>query len=584
MSRNAFLKLLVCYHKKDILLKDEILTPIHVGRDLAIKRNAPDLAWLQENMIGDNTGDNISDKNSSYNELTALYWAWKNYDKIGNPEFIGLMHYRRHFIFRKSNTVVETVDGIDKNYFDYINYNDYTMAHLMDDCDFVAHIGHVDQIYKHYRENHHIEDMDLALEILREKYPEYDSVAQKYMQMSDGNFCNMFILPRAQFFAYCQWIFSILFEFERRVDLSEKRLFISERLTGIFLERLAEMGLKRKALSTTFINDNVTIPLAIPYNKDNIFSTAVTIDSIIRNKRKGVSVDIYLLTNEEGKTFDFSYLLDDGDSIKVVNCRKALTDKGYDIGYFIFPDCYPMIVSDIVDNVGKIMYADEKTLFFGDVGSVYRTCNNDEFWYIGAPSAEGADGLRNGTCCLNAKLIRKHNILSQAYENKKLNSTEKWLSVCTNYKTFPWWLYNVCDKENLLFEDQTRRDFCNNVWNKPMLIYYDGFEPWNNMQNALARFWWEIAADIKGNTPFDCVTDDAFENLSKQDKYLFSLNKEGKVALSNNVWEANEKINVLSDDGAKKKGLIRKALSFYRRNGLKMTVRKIIVYIKRKMK
>ena len=26
MSKNAFIKLLVCYHKKDVLLKDEILT------------------------------------------------------------------------------------------------------------------------------------------------------------------------------------------------------------------------------------------------------------------------------------------------------------------------------------------------------------------------------------------------------------------------------------------------------------------------------------------------------------------------------------------------------------------------------
>lgn len=28
--------------------------------------------------IGDNTGDNISLRNSNYCELTGLYWAWKN--------------------------------------------------------------------------------------------------------------------------------------------------------------------------------------------------------------------------------------------------------------------------------------------------------------------------------------------------------------------------------------------------------------------------------------------------------------------------------------------------------------------------
>lgn len=40
----------------------------------------------------DNTGDNISDKNCNYSELSALYWAWKNSDK----PVIGLEHYRRY--------------------------------------------------------------------------------------------------------------------------------------------------------------------------------------------------------------------------------------------------------------------------------------------------------------------------------------------------------------------------------------------------------------------------------------------------------------------------------------------------------
>ncbi len=41
----------------------------------------------------DNTGDNISDQNHIYSELTGLYWAWKNLD----ASYIGLVHYRRYF-------------------------------------------------------------------------------------------------------------------------------------------------------------------------------------------------------------------------------------------------------------------------------------------------------------------------------------------------------------------------------------------------------------------------------------------------------------------------------------------------------
>ena len=68
---NKNIKILLAYHKKDVLFKDEILTPIHAGREIALETKSPDdenLKWLIENTIGDNTGDNISKKNPLYNE------------------------------------------------------------------------------------------------------------------------------------------------------------------------------------------------------------------------------------------------------------------------------------------------------------------------------------------------------------------------------------------------------------------------------------------------------------------------------------------------------------------------------------
>lgn len=46
-------------------------------------------------MQGDDDGENISNLNRYLCELTHAYWAWKNQDKIGNPDYIGLCHYRR---------------------------------------------------------------------------------------------------------------------------------------------------------------------------------------------------------------------------------------------------------------------------------------------------------------------------------------------------------------------------------------------------------------------------------------------------------------------------------------------------------
>ena len=78
------IKIAVAYHKDSIVLQDEHLIPVHVGKSLAT-------AHLP--FQGDNTGDNISEKNPLYCELTALYWLWKNCE----DDYIGICHYRRFF-------------------------------------------------------------------------------------------------------------------------------------------------------------------------------------------------------------------------------------------------------------------------------------------------------------------------------------------------------------------------------------------------------------------------------------------------------------------------------------------------------
>lgn len=83
-------KIIVATHKKYQMPSDQMYIPIHVGADGKKDAEGNDLDF---GYIKDNTGDNISNLNPSFCELTGLYWAWKNLD----ADYIGLVHYRRHF-------------------------------------------------------------------------------------------------------------------------------------------------------------------------------------------------------------------------------------------------------------------------------------------------------------------------------------------------------------------------------------------------------------------------------------------------------------------------------------------------------
>ena len=66
------IKVIVAAHKKYEMPKDKMYVPVQVGAE-----GKKDIGYTK-----DNTGDNISSKNSMYCELTGLYWAWKNLELI----------------------------------------------------------------------------------------------------------------------------------------------------------------------------------------------------------------------------------------------------------------------------------------------------------------------------------------------------------------------------------------------------------------------------------------------------------------------------------------------------------------------
>lgn len=219
--------IIVATHKKYWMPADPMYLPIHVGAEGKTDENGNP---LELGFIKDNTGENISSKNANYCELTGLYWAWKNL----NAEFIGIAHYRRHFSNgkhsgdKKGRVINQTeLEGALKqspvllpkprNYLIETNYSQYAHAH-------------------------HAVDLDTTREIIKEKYPDYIPAFDESMKKTTGHRFNMFIMPRDRFAAYCEWLFDVLFELERRLDIStysanDARVFgfVSERLLDVWI-------------------------------------------------------------------------------------------------------------------------------------------------------------------------------------------------------------------------------------------------------------------------------------------------------------------------------------------------------------
>ncbi len=233
------IKILITYHKKDALLKNKIFTPINAGRKIAKDNQSSDLKWLIDNCIGDDTGDNISEKNIIYNEMTSIYWAWKNYAELGNPDYIGHFHYRRHLCFMDSDKSVLEMDNIGKNYiYRQLDFSEKKMQRLCQAYDLIAPMPQWRKsAYEHFERNFNIEELETAINVLKEQYPLYYQSAKEYLGDNKLYFCNIFIMKKEMFFEYCRYIFDILSEVEKRIDMSDRRMYISEWLTGFFFKK-----------------------------------------------------------------------------------------------------------------------------------------------------------------------------------------------------------------------------------------------------------------------------------------------------------------------------------------------------------
>ena len=242
-----FLKILVGYIKPSFLYKTNILTPIHLGRAVeeevskegSLKQE--DIKWLHENCLGDDGFEgNISATNRRVGFLTGTYWAWKNYEKLGNPDYFGSFGYRR-LLFPYCLSEIGNYDlllPIKRGFPSSLR------EQLID--------MHGDIYYQN------------MIDAIKTVYPdEYDGVRQ-YMEGKEGYFLENYIMKRELFFNFCQWIFKLCFYMLENCSFKEDKMnnngiknpeilkiinkskerrdvaFLIERFTGYYFYRLTQ--------------------------------------------------------------------------------------------------------------------------------------------------------------------------------------------------------------------------------------------------------------------------------------------------------------------------------------------------------
>lgn len=183
------LKIIVACHIPGQVYRNDVYTPIHVGR--AISKYKDEMA----DMIGDDTGENISEKNPMYCELTAQYWAWKN---LKDVKYIGFCHYRRFF-----NIETEDIERI-------LRKKDAIAIEFLFDHPMWREIVHFITL----------EDMTIMLMVLKKKYPDYEGTLLKYLNGHTLYAKNMFICRKELFDQYAEWLFDVLFECEKYIKPS----------------------------------------------------------------------------------------------------------------------------------------------------------------------------------------------------------------------------------------------------------------------------------------------------------------------------------------------------------------------------
>lgn len=551
------IKILISCHKPADHPKSQLMLPIQVGAAIAKKR--------LPGMLYDDQGESISEKNPMYCELTAQYWAWKNLD----ADYYGFCHYRRYFSFSKEQFKEDPWGNIlhpyiDRKAIEDYELNDQAIQELVEQYDVITttrkdlrkmpqHFQSVDDQYKKTTRLHY-KDLKTVLEIIEEKYPEYAAAAKKHCEGYVTSFCNMYILRKDIFQDYCQWMFDVLEEFERRTDFthySQEALrtpgHLSERLFGIYYLRLLEQNpnLRVKELQCVLFENTdpqemllpafADHPVPVVFAANNYFSPifATCLQSVLDHTSPVRNYDLVLLESDVSKENQGILLNMVADypnvSLRFFDAERLL--GGYHLEakeHISVETFFRFLIQDILPTYEKVLYLDCDLVVREDVAKLYDTDIGNHMLaaardpdFLGQINGANPSTLeycqtelkmkdpyqyfQAGVLLLNTKAMREAYSLSQwltfASHGYKYSDQDVLNLYCEGrvyYLDMAWNLITDCARYRVehvvTYAPAEIYKTYQKAHEAPKIIHYAGYmKPWHRPEEDYASVFWEYA-------------------------------------------------------------------------------------------
>lgn len=533
-NKNKSCKIFIAYHYDTSRYKTQFLEPIHAGRNLASEETKKSLC----DIIGDDTGENISHLNNHYCELTIHYWAWKN----TNFDIIGLMHYRRIFnlstiendriLFKEFNKNLINKAKLDEHVLNLMNKYDIIVPDIYN-----THPGGMpNQImtnYDFFDMHHDIKYYHLMEEAIYKLYPQFWPIAIYYHNAKRSFFFNMFIMKKDIFEEYSKFLFDILDYIKGKdnpkfANIYQARYmgFISERLLNIFICKLKFTD-KLKILHAPILNKidikkieykrgeiNIynrykrsktsIINIAFSCNANYIMPCYTAINSIRQNTTQRIRV--FILASNLGTEEKNIINSLKNNIIKEVHFLNVGEDKFKDFplnrDYISVETYYRLLLPTLIPvEINKILYLDCDIMVLGDISELYDyEFENNEYAVVVEDEGSGHQCNRlgfnwkykyfnAGVILFNLKKLRNEKMFSKAksifnhYSNKILLQDQDILNIyfkgSLKYAPLNWNVGTRLFLGNELQFTYNKDEWRNAVLN-PKLVHFTGpMKPWN---------------------------------------------------------------------------------------------------------